>query len=91
MALQNQFDEIEKNRLNLEQQKNMEREAIDNKLKTATQLRDENIKKMLERLKEHVSPDETLNDIRELIFVRFFHTKWNFCVLFDPLAKHDRQ
>lgn len=29
--------------------------AIDNKLKTAAQIRDENIKKMLDRLKEHVS------------------------------------
>lgn len=29
--------------------------AIDNKLKTAAQIRDENIKKMLVRLKEHVS------------------------------------
>lgn len=41
--------------MNLEMQKSMEREAIDNKLKTAAQIRDENIKKMLERLKEHVS------------------------------------
>lgn len=39
----------------MEQQKNQERVAIDNKLKTAANMRDENIKKMLERLKEHVS------------------------------------
>lgn len=39
----------------MEQQKSIERVAIDNKLKTAANMRDENIKKMLERLKEHVS------------------------------------
>lgn len=38
----------------MEQQKNIERVAIDKKLKTAANMRDENIKKMLERLKEHV-------------------------------------
>lgn len=53
--LQTQFQEIEKTRMTLEQQKQLEREAIDNKLKTAAHMRDENIKKMLGRLKEHVS------------------------------------
>lgn len=55
LFVQNQFQEIEKTRLTLEQQKQQERMAIDNKLKTAAQTRDENIKKMLDRLKEHVS------------------------------------
>lgn len=40
--------------MTLEQQKHIERVAIDKKLKTAANMRDENIKKMLERLKEHV-------------------------------------
>lgn len=39
----------------MEQQKYIEKIAIEEKLKTAQTLRDENIKKMLERLKEHVS------------------------------------
>lgn len=52
---QTQFQEIERTRMSLEQQKNVERVAIDKKLKTAANMRDENIKKMLERLKEHVS------------------------------------
>lgn len=39
----------------MEQQKSIERVAIDKKLQTAANMRDENIKKMLERLKEHVS------------------------------------
>lgn len=52
---QNQLQEIERTRHSMEQQKSIERVAIDNKLKTAANMRDENIKKMLERLKEHVS------------------------------------
>jgi len=47
--------EIEKTRETLEQQKANEQKAIEEKLKTAQALRDENIKKMLDRLKEHVS------------------------------------
>lgn len=47
--------EIEKTREQLEQQKYIEKIAIEEKLKSAQTLRDENIKKMLERLKEHVS------------------------------------
>lgn len=39
----------------MEQQKYIEKIAIEEKLKSAQTLRDENIKKMLERLKEHVS------------------------------------
>lgn len=39
----------------MEQQKNVERVAIHKKLQIAASMRDENIKKMLERLKEHVS------------------------------------
>lgn len=41
--------------MSMEQQKSIERVAIDKKLQTAANMRDENIKKMLERLKEHVS------------------------------------
>ncbi|XP_055300242.1 uncharacterized protein LOC129567405 isoform X2 [Sitodiplosis mosellana] len=51
--LKSQFQEIEKTRSSMEQQKSIERVAIDKKLKTAAEMRDENIKKMLERLKEH--------------------------------------
>lgn len=57
LELKTQFHEIEKTRETLEQQKNIERVAIDKKLKTAAEMRDENMKKMLERLKEHVSFD----------------------------------
>lgn len=39
----------------MEQQKSFERMALDNKLKIAADMRDENMKKMLDRLKEHVS------------------------------------
>ncbi|XP_032591668.1 myosin-9 isoform X2 [Drosophila grimshawi] len=45
--------DIEKTRETLEQQKANEQKAIEEKLKTAQALRDENIKKMLDRLKEH--------------------------------------
>ncbi|KQS70608.1 uncharacterized protein Dere_GG10389, isoform D [Drosophila erecta] len=45
--------EIEKTRETLEQQKANEQKAIEEKLKIAQSLRDENIKKMLNRLKEH--------------------------------------
>lgn len=47
--------EIEKTRQTLEQQKEMEKQAIEEKLKNAQQSRDDHIKKMLERLKQHVS------------------------------------
>lgn len=50
-----QFEEMEKNRLSMEHQKRMERMALDNKLQVAAEMRDENMKKKLERLKEHVS------------------------------------
>ncbi|XP_037958672.1 stathmin isoform X1 [Teleopsis dalmanni] len=45
--------EIEKTREQLEQQKISEKVAIEEKLKSAQSLRDDYIKKMLERLKEH--------------------------------------
>lgn len=51
--LKTHSQEIEKTRTSLEQQKYIERIAIEEKLKTAQSLRDDNIKKMLERLKEH--------------------------------------
>lgn len=40
----------------MEQQKSVERHALDKKLRVAADMRDENMKKMLDRLKEHVSP-----------------------------------
>ena len=46
---------MEKTRQNLEQQTNEVRAAVEDKLKTAAAQRDENMKKMLDRLKEHVS------------------------------------
>lgn len=52
---QTQLQEIEKTRTQLEKQRDEEREAIEEKLRLATLNRDENIKKKLERLKEHVS------------------------------------
>lgn len=47
--------EIEKARIILEKQKSEERQAIEEKLNSAAQVREANIKNMLERLKEHVS------------------------------------
>lgn len=52
--LQSQFEEIERNRISMEQQKNIDRLTLEKKLKTAANTRDENMKKMLDRLKEHV-------------------------------------
>ena len=54
MFMQVHNSEIEKTRLSLEQQKFMEKQAIEEKLKNAQQYRDEHIRKMLERLKQHV-------------------------------------
>lgn len=48
-------DEIKRNKEMLEKQKIEERNALNDKLKTAANLRDENIKRILERLREHVS------------------------------------
>ena len=48
-------DEIKRNKKMLEKQKIEERNALNDKLKTAANLRDENIKRILERLREHVS------------------------------------
>ena len=50
-----QLEGVEKTRLTLEQQTEEVRVAVDDKLKTAAAQRDENIKKMVDRLKEHVS------------------------------------
>lgn len=52
--------EIEKTRQSLENKKDEERRAIEDKLKAAESMRDENIKKMLDRLKEHVSVPPSL-------------------------------
>lgn len=50
-----QLEGVEKTRLSLEQQTEEVRCAVEEKLKTAAAQRDENIKRMLDRLKEHVS------------------------------------
>lgn len=50
-----QLESVEKTRLSLEQQTEEVRCAVEEKLKTAAAQRDENIKRMLDRLKEHVS------------------------------------
>jgi hypothetical protein len=49
------LESVEKTRLSLEQQTEEVRCAVEEKLKTAAAQRDENIKRMLDRLKEHVS------------------------------------
>ena len=53
--LQVHADEIKRNKEMLEKQRMEERNALNDKLKTAANLRDENIKRILERLREHVS------------------------------------
>lgn len=55
MLLQVHAQEIEKTRQSMENKKDEERRAIEEKLKAAESMRDENIKRMLGRLKEHVS------------------------------------
>lgn len=52
---QDHIENVEKTRQTLEQQTGEVRTAIEEKLKTASAQRDENIKKMLDRLREHVS------------------------------------
>lgn len=49
--------------------------AIDNKLKTAAQTRDENIKKMLDRLKEHVRTIWMLTNSNFRLLVWLAHKK----------------
>lgn len=53
--LKDHIENVEKTRLSLEQQTNEIKSAIEEKMKIASTQRDENIKKMLERLREHVS------------------------------------
>lgn len=67
---------MEKNRISMEHQKRIERMALENKLQVAAEMRDENIKKKLDRLKEHVSVYHINN------FNRPFH--WARCD-FDKL------
>lgn len=55
VIFQDHIENVEKTRLTLEMQTDEVRSAIEEKLKTAEQQRDDNIKKMLDRLKEHVS------------------------------------
>jgi len=49
------LESVEKTRLSIEMQTNEVRTAVEEKLKTASAQRDENLKKMIDRLKEHVS------------------------------------
>ncbi|XP_070508275.1 stathmin-1-A isoform X2 [Chironomus tepperi] len=51
--LKNHTEEIKRTKEMLEQQKVEERNALNDKLKAAANLRDENIKRILERLREH--------------------------------------
>lgn len=50
-----QLESVEKTRWSLELQTEEVRSAVEEKLKTAAAQRDENMKRMLDRLKEHVS------------------------------------
>lgn len=59
----------------LEKQKNEERNALNDKLKSAANLRDENIKRILERLREHVSYVKDKNKC--LTFVSFSNNSPN--------------
>lgn len=52
---QNHTEDIKKTKEMMEQQKVEERNALNDKLKAAANLRDENIKRILSRLREHVS------------------------------------
>lgn len=54
LSFQDHIENVEKTRVSLELQTDEVRTAIEEKLKIASQQRDENIKKMLDRLKEHV-------------------------------------
>lgn len=65
--------EIEKTRQSLENKKDEERRAIEDKLKAAESMRDENIKKMLDRLKEHVS---VVLSLPLITFVTLFSIAW---------------
>lgn len=58
--LKDHIENVEKTRLTLEQQTDEVRTAIEDKLKTASELRDENMKKMMERLKDHERRAETV-------------------------------
>lgn len=72
--MQTQFEEIERTRVSMEQQKSVERLALDQKLKTAANMRDENIKKMLDRLKEHVRS----HSLTSFISSNFFENSFDF-------------
>lgn len=61
------MESVEKTRLLLESQTEEVRNAVEEKLKTAAEHRDENIKKILKRLKEHVSYHPTSVIISDLI------------------------
>jgi hypothetical protein len=63
----------------MEKQKIDERNALNDKLKTAANLRDENIKRILERLREHVSLLSSYHDVVVLFVVlsaSMSHSSW---------------
>lgn len=84
---QSQLQEIERNRSSMEQQKSVERIAIDKKLKTAAEMRDENIKKMLERLKEHVRHKITTVNLLANAFYLNFETNYVIFELFSNFLR----
>lgn len=58
---QDHIESVEKTRMSLEQQCGEVRSALEEKMKTASAQRDENLKKILDRLKEHVSSSTSGN------------------------------
>ncbi|XP_071052720.1 stathmin-2 isoform X4 [Onthophagus taurus] len=62
--LKDHIENVEKTRLTLEQQTEEVKTAIEEKLKSASAQRDENIKKMIERLREH---NERLLEVKQSI------------------------
>lgn len=67
-----QLEGVEKTRLSLEQQTEEVRVAVNEKLENAAAHRDGNIKKMVERLKEHVSIFLPLYMYRTVLMHFFF-------------------
>lgn len=86
--MKDHIDSVEKTRLSLEQQTEEVRQAICEKLKVAEAQRDENIKRMLERLREHVSRTKLPRNYISFPFARFF---FPFCTLFvAPFAQEEQ-
>lgn len=87
---QDHIENVEKTRQTLEQQTGEVRTAIEEKLKSASVQRDENIKKMLDRLREHVSTPYSLPDVLAVLFILhpflLFLIACTF-VFFSPLSR----